>query len=630
MPNIVGIFDSNLSQEKIQNVLLKQLGRVRVPAIFYSEHSGVYQGFGMALQDHGILGNGVQPVCSDDGRYALILDGEFYNGHELRRQFQGKFTSPHISDPKLCLELFAMRGDQAVLLLNGLFCIVLYDRKIQCMKIFSDRFGFRPMFYVVRDSSLIFASEMKAICVVDRGQRQVDEVGILSLFAFGSHIMHRTWLNGYSRLAPGTILTMTNRGMQIEKYWSYQYDEQEKTLDQETYFTNARVLIDRAVERSMKGDRPIGVFLSGGYDSRVIAAAIRSHHLPMPAFTFGHPESRDIQYAGMLAKRLGLTSYPLTDHSPYLYKNCHAIVWRTEGMLPFYSTTSIRYHPFIKSLVDIVFVGFLGEFWGSHTWPKLLLARTREATIEAVFERILRRSAESLKDIFHASFLKEVFPCIHEEFAQSFECLQNEHPLNVADSWRYRFFQPRTSYHSTSIDRYLFEVRSPLLDFELVEFLLKIPPCSRLEQRVYKKTIAYGFPTIRDIPCTNSGLPVNPKFLQEYFLMMIRYIGRKTTAPVSKFFGAKASLGREFQSPDEDLRAEPEMLEKVLRPLIRDGIFPEHIFDYGKIEKMLDEHSRGNRGHYETIFLLISVGLALKFFLYDDVTDVPLDMYAPE
>jgi len=112
--------------------------------------------------------------------------------------------------------------------------------------------------------------------------------------------------------------------------------------------------------------------------------------------------------------------------------------------------------------------------------------------------------------------------------------------------------------------------------------------------------------------------------------MMIRYIGRKTTAPVSKFFGAKASLGREFQSPDEDLRAEPEMLEKVLRPLIRDGIFPEHIFDYGKIEKMLDEHSRGNRGHYETIFLLISVGLALKFFLYDDVTDVPLDMYAPE
>ena len=74
---------------------------------------------------------------------------------------------------------------------------------------------------------------------------------------------------------------------------------------------------------------------------------------------------------------------------------------------------------------------------------------------------------------------------------------------------------------------------------------------------------------------------------------MLRYIGRKATAPLSKLLGDKASLCREFRNPDEELRAEPELLEKIIRPLIRDGIFPEHVFNYGGINKMLDEHQRG-------------------------------------
>ena len=59
------------------------------------------------------------------------------------------------------------------------------------------------------------------------------------------------------------------------------------------------------------------------------------------------------------------------------------------------------------------------------------------------------------------------------------------------------------------------------------------------------------------------------------------------TAPLSKLLGDKVPLGREFRNPDEELRAEPELLEIILRPLIRDGIFPDHIFNYGKINKML-------------------------------------------
>jgi asparagine synthetase B (glutamine-hydrolysing) len=111
----------------------------------------------------------------------------------------------------------------------------------------------------------------------------------------------------------------------------------------------------------MKGSSRIGIFLSGGYDSRAVAASIRKHHLPIPAFTFGYEESRDVRFAGMLAAKLGLAHKALPSREAYLHRWCRPIVWRTEGLLPFSSTTSPRFHPQLKSQIDIFLTGFLGR-----------------------------------------------------------------------------------------------------------------------------------------------------------------------------------------------------------------------------------------------------------------------------
>src|SRR3546814_2521901 len=88
------------------------------------------------------------------------------------------------------------------------------------------------------------------------------------------------------------------------------------------YFTGFRLLLDRAVERCLRGDHRIGIFLSGGYDSRAVAAAVQKHNVPLPAFTFGEPGSRDVRYAAMLAERLGFDHEVLTFEEPYLHRNC--------------------------------------------------------------------------------------------------------------------------------------------------------------------------------------------------------------------------------------------------------------------------------------------------------------------
>lgn len=629
MPNLVGVWNPSLPQESIQEMIGNQLQRVRVPMIAYSEYKCVHPGFGMALMDHGLFEHGEQPARTTDGRYFLLLDGELYNDGELKRRHCHNLPEQALTTPELCLQLLLMKGEDIVLSFNGLFCLALYDSRDQRLVLISDRYGFRPLYYRARQDSFLFGSELKALCAVDQGSRKIDEVGTAELFCYGTHFRERTWMEDCLRLPPSTILTIGKTGLHSRTYWTYRYRESAPTLDQETYFTVFGTLLDRAVERCMKGSRRLGIFLSGGYDSRSVAASIRKHYLPIPALTFGHATSRDVRYASMLAERLGLDHTALTDRGPYLYPHCHAIVWRTEGMSSFANTTSIRYHSLMKSKMDLILTGFLAEFGGSHTWPQLLMARTRAATVHAIFHRFLGARLKAVRRIFNPVFFDRIFEAVRARFHESFAAVQNDHPMNVADCWNLIHLQPRSTYHSTSIDRHLFETRAPHMDAELVDFLLAISPWSRLEQRVYKKMIAYRFPEVRDLPCTNSGLPINPHFVREYGAMVVRYAVRKSVAPFRRILRMEDSLGREFRDLGGDFRAEPELAEQVLRPMLQAGVYPENIFNQSAIEEIVVEHYEQSGKHENLLSLLISWGVAAKYFLHNDLSDVPSDLYRP-
>ena len=139
--------------------------------------------------------------------------------------------------------------------------------------------------------------------------------------------------------------------------------------------------------------------------------------------------------------------------------------------------------------------------------------------------------------------------------------------------------------------------------------------------------IAYKYPAIRDVPCTNSGRPINPAFASEYPAMALRYLARKATAPFHHRMSNGSSLGREFRDLGEDFRAEPE-LATLLRDLLHAGVFASEIFDYSGIEDMIKEHYELKRRHEAVLSLLVSYGLAVKYFFMDDLSDAPHEMFA--
>jgi asparagine synthetase B (glutamine-hydrolysing) len=627
MPNLVGIWNPDLAEGAVESILSRQLNRVRVPGHAYTDHRAIFPGFGMALQDHGLMENGPQPVVSDDGQTALLLDGEVNNAAELQQQFAAELPRRSLTPPDVCLHLILRRGPDVARLFNGFFCIIVYERTARRVTLISDRYGARALFYVRSQNTLLFATELKALAVADSAPRKIDELGVFELFCYGTHFMQRSWMDGYLHLPPASVLTAGPAQFEIRRYWTYRYAERSRTLDQQTYATRFGILLDRAVERCMRGTQRIGMFLSGGYDSRSVAASLRRHHRPLPAFTFGLPEARDVRFAAMLAERLDLEHHVLSRQGPYLFGNCRAVVWRTEGMITFANATSIQWHSVLKQKMDIILTGFLGEFSGSHTWPELLLARSRRAAIAAIFNRFLAPRLGVAEQIFQPAFYARTLAAARENFDKSFELVEDDHPMNVADSWNVLHLQPRGTFHAPAVDRHRFEMRAPHTDNDLVDFLLKIPPHARLEQRVYKKMIAYSFPDIRDVPCTNSARPIDPNFAREYVRMAGAYVARNAVSALQKPFAGRSKLGREFRDLGQDFRAEPELIGQILRPLLDAGILPESVFRREGIERLVDEHYSGNARHEQTIGLLISLGLAMKYFLHDDLADVPRDMY---
>jgi hypothetical protein len=251
------------------------------------------------------------------------------------------------------------------------------------------------------------------------------------------------------------------------------------------------------------------------------------------------------------------------------------------------------------------------------------MARTREKTINAIFGRYILENAKSARRIFQKVFFDETFDALNEAFLNSFSQVKDEHPLNIADSWNYQNLQPRGSFQAPTTDRHRFEIRAPHMDSELVNFLLRIPPRSRIEQRIYKKMIAYGYPKIRSIPCTNSAKPVNPYFVSEYTAMTLRFLGGKIQNTVRPILSKRRRLGREASDLNQQVRAEPDIANKMLLPLLDQGVFPSTIFSIDGIRTLVNEQFGGHHDHAMLISLLLSWGIAAKFFLYDQLDDAP-------
>lgn len=249
----------------------------------------------------------MQPMTTPDGRCTIVFNGEVYNFHDLRNQLPG-IAWRTTGDTEVLLHALATWGADALPKLNGMFAIALWDAARRSLLLARDRMGQKPLYFSHNDGVLAFASEVGALRASGIVSNRISMAALDEYLRFGCIGAPRSMFHDVAQLEPASL-------MAIESFDTLpapvRYFDP-NTPDPASPVRFDRTLVERAVERQLVADVPLGVFLSGGIDSSVVALCARRHGA-VQTFSIGFDDPRydESGYAREVARHLG------TDHHEF-------------------------------------------------------------------------------------------------------------------------------------------------------------------------------------------------------------------------------------------------------------------------------------------------------------------------
>lgn len=255
-----------------------------------------------------------QPFGDGEGRW-IVFNGEIYNYRELRAELKSlkqDYVWRTDCDTEVLLAAFAVWGEKCVEHLNGMFAFAVWDERAGSLFLARDRMGQKPLYYAYRSDGksgvgvITFCSELPAMAGVEWWDRTVSRPAILSYLRWGYIGDGATVYTGAQKLEPSWWLRASDEELRCAKYYEPAMGDYPTAPPPGT----TRQLVMEAVRRQLVSDVPLGVFLSGGIDSSIVATAVREINgggESVQTFSIGFDDVRydETKYARAVAKHLG-------------------------------------------------------------------------------------------------------------------------------------------------------------------------------------------------------------------------------------------------------------------------------------------------------------------------------------
>jgi asparagine synthase (glutamine-hydrolysing) len=235
---------------------------------------------------------GHQPLANEDGTVWAVLNGEIYNHPSLQEHLRRRgHRLATRTDTEVLVHLYEDHGPELVHALEGMFAFAIWDSRRRLLVLGRDRFGEKPLFYAERGGELTFASELKPLLRGLDHSCELDPAAVDAYLVFGYLPGSGSFVNGVRQLEPGSLLVWDHatRSSTTRRYWSPpRMPASEKTPLVELV-DETRRLLEASVRSRLISDVPVGVFLSGGIDSTLVAAlAAANSSQPLKTFTVGY------------------------------------------------------------------------------------------------------------------------------------------------------------------------------------------------------------------------------------------------------------------------------------------------------------------------------------------------------
>ncbi|AKJ65529.1 Asparagine synthetase [glutamine-hydrolyzing] 1 [Kiritimatiella glycovorans] len=457
-----------------------------------------------------------QPMSNEDGSIWIVYNGEVYGHEEARRELKSKghvFRSR--CDTETILHLYEEFGIEGLLdRLRGMFAFAIYDRDQDALYLARDRAGQKPLYYSPQGGrGLCFASEIKALLAsgaIDR--EQIDETGFAQFWTYGYAVGERTFYAQVRELPPAHYACWRSGRLEVRRYWRVRFEGQvsgSRKLDELADEFEAR--LTESIRMRLMSDVPLGIFLSGGIDSTLIAAVAAKrlgHAIPCYTIGFDDPAYDESERASAVARYLGLRHHVLRLRADRMGEFETIARYYDE---PFGDPSAVPEHYVCGLARENITVALTGDgadelFAGYRTYPRFLALwgeaedRAKMAPHAKSLNPAVRLRMKCVAPENRCHKFSQLIPDRHFFRIMSagpalrcFRARREERDASMADYVRgsllSRLQQLDFNHYLPGevlkkVDRagmaHSLECRSPFLDHEMIEFAARLPRSARL------------------------------------------------------------------------------------------------------------------------------------------------------
>ena len=259
----------------------------------------------LAIQDGA---NAKQPMVSHSGRHILVFNGEIYNHFDLRSLIPNHAWRTE-SDTETVLELFEFLGESVVSQFVGMYAFGIWDAERKILTLARDPNGEKPLFYSILESEICFASEARIAASISGLDSSLDVKVLPQVLKYGYLNPKESFIKGVIPLLPGQIIKWS--GARFEKKTTKNMDV--RNLQTKSAVPSVRNFVETAVHRTLLADEKVGVMLSGGIDSSIIAAISAKQIEKLPTFTLAlTKDSADAKYARLMSGKIKSEHHEIT------------------------------------------------------------------------------------------------------------------------------------------------------------------------------------------------------------------------------------------------------------------------------------------------------------------------------
>lgn len=557
------------------------------------------------------LKSGQQPIFTEDRSLAIVFNGEIYNFREVRKELEGEgYRFRTSSDTEVVVNAFHAYGLNSLKRLRGMFAFAIWDFRSETLYMARDRVGKKPLYYT-RDESgnFVFGSELK--CLLDYGamKRRIDYAALDAYLTFGYVPEEFCIFANVQKLPPGHSLTYKEGKVSVESYWDFNYAPWQGIKSEAEYIEILREKLEDAVRVRLISDVPLGAFLSGGVDSSTVVAMMsKLSNSPVKTFSIGFKEDSfdELKYARVAAKHFGTQHHEFVV-TPDLVDIVDELVWHFDE--PFADSSALPTYMVSKMAREYVTVVLSGdggdELFGGYTRYVIDQKRGVFGDVPEVFRsgvirplsNALPHGARGKNYLYNISLnsIDRYIDSLSQFNTQRKESLYSKDfraSLNGAFGAGERSFKNFAKSVSTGsgIDNLLYldsktylpgdiltkvdrmsmanslEARAPLLDHELIELVVAMPPEMKIKGGETKYILKKAMEGI---------------------------------VPIEILYREKQGFGVPIR----------EWINQQLRSRINDDLsdrktLERGYFDASYIKKLSDEHSKGRRDHSHALWTL--------------------------